>query len=173
LQELELDLKKNQQDVEAAGKDIDECLVVLRAAADRLAPGAEARVTLRKQEGAIRDLASRAEVHSDPEVRKTAGYFQQKTTELHAVNRSVEETRIRLITQIDRLEELRVQLEFNRGAGQIGESVKGGQAILDSIQAITAGAQRVASDLDGFGRTPAVATKPADATKPAEVRKRK
>jgi hypothetical protein len=78
-----------------------------------------------------------------------------------------------LITQIDRLEELRVQLEFNRGAGQIGESVKGGQAILDSIQAITAGAQRVASDLDGFGRTPAVATKPADATKPAEVRKRK
>jgi hypothetical protein len=103
----------------------------------------------------VRSLAfrriSRAEVHSDPEVRKTAGYFQQKTTELHAVNRSVEETRIRLITQIDRLEELRVQLEFNRGAGQIGESVKGGQAILDSIQAITAGAQRVASV--SFGST--------------------
>ena len=34
LQELELDLKKNQ-DVEAKGKDIDECLVVLRTAARR------------------------------------------------------------------------------------------------------------------------------------------
>jgi hypothetical protein len=173
LQELELDLKKNQQDVEATGKDIDECLVVLRAAADRLAPGAEARVTLRKQEVAVRDLAIRAEVHSDPEFRKTAGYFQQKTIELHALNRSVEETRIRLITQIDRLEELKVQLEFNRGAGQVGESVKGGQASLDSIQAITASAQRFANDLDGFGRTPAVAIKPAEATNPVEARKRK
>ena len=47
LQELELDLKKNQE-FEAAGKDIDECLVVLRAAAGRLAPDAETGVTLRK-----------------------------------------------------------------------------------------------------------------------------
>jgi hypothetical protein len=77
LQELELDLKKNQ-DVEAKGKDIDECLVVLRAAAGRLAPDAETEVTLRKQEVAVRDLAIRAEVHPDPEIRKTAGYFQQK-----------------------------------------------------------------------------------------------
>ena len=43
LQGLELDLKlqldlKNNQDVEATGKDINECLVVLRAAAGRLAP---------------------------------------------------------------------------------------------------------------------------------------
>jgi len=43
---LQLDLKKNQ-DVEATGKDINECLVVLRAAAGRLAPDAETRVTLR------------------------------------------------------------------------------------------------------------------------------
>ena len=80
LQELDLDLKKNQQDVEATGKDIDECLVVLRAAANRLAPDAEARVALRKQEAGVRDLAIRAEVHSDPEIRKQAGFFQQKTT---------------------------------------------------------------------------------------------
>jgi hypothetical protein len=110
LQELELDLKlqldlKKNQDVEATSKNINECLVVLRAAAGRLAPDAETRVTLRKQEVAVRDLAIRAEVHPDPEIRKTAGYFQQKTTELHALNRSVEEIRTRLITQIDRLEE--------------------------------------------------------------------
>lgn len=41
--ELDLDLKKRQQDFEAMAKDLDECLVVLRAAADRLAPDAEAR----------------------------------------------------------------------------------------------------------------------------------
>jgi len=96
---LQLDLKKNQ-DVEAAGKNIDGCLVVLRAAAGRLAPDAETRVTLHKQEIAVRDLAIRAEAHPDPEIRKTAGYFQQKTTELHALNRSVEEIRTRLVTQI-------------------------------------------------------------------------
>jgi hypothetical protein len=56
---LQLDLKKNQ-DVEATVKNINECLVVLRAAAGRLAPDAETRVTLRKQEVAVRDLAIRA-----------------------------------------------------------------------------------------------------------------
>jgi hypothetical protein len=173
LQELELGLKNNQQDVEATVKDIDGCLVVLRAAADRLAPDAETRVTLRKQEAAVRDLAIRAEVHSDPEIRKTAGYFQQKTTELHALNRSVEETRTRLITQIDRIEELKIQLEFNRAAAQISDAVKGGEVSLDSIQAITADAQRLASDLDGFGRTATVATKPAETAKPVDPRKRR
>jgi hypothetical protein len=167
---LQLDLKKNQ-DVEATVKNINECLVVLRAAAGRLAPDAETRVTLRKQEVAVRDLAIRAEVHPDPEIRKTAGYFQQKTTELHALNRSVEEIRTRLVTQIDRLEELKIQLEFNRTAAQIGEAVKGGEVSLDDIQGITEDAQRIAADLDGFGRASAVITEPAEAVKPVEVAK--
>jgi hypothetical protein len=170
LQELELDLQKNQ-DVEAKGKDIDECLVVLRAAAGRLAPDAETAVTLHKQEVAVRDLAIRAEVHPDADIRKTAGYFQQKTTELHALNRSVEEIRTRLVTQIDRLEELKIQLEFNRTAAQIGEAVRGGEVSLDNIQAIIEDAQRIAADLDGFGRASAVVTEPAEAAKPVEVAK--
>ena len=123
-------------------------------------------------EVAVRDLAIRAEVHPDPEIRKTAGYFQQKTTELHALNRSVEEIRTRLVTQIDRLEELKIQLEFNRTAAQIGEVVKGGEVSLDDIQAITEDAQRIAADLDGFGRVSAVVTEPAEAAKPVEVKKR-
>jgi hypothetical protein len=167
LQELELDLKKDQ-DVEAKGKDINECLVVLRAAAGRLAPDAETRVTLRKEEVAVRDLAIRAEVHPDSKIRKTAGYFQQKTTELHALNRFVEEIRTRLVTQIDRLEELKIQLGIVTAA-QIGDAVKGGEVSLDDIQAITEDAQRIAADLDGFGR--AVVTEPAEAAKPVEVAK--
>jgi hypothetical protein len=170
LQELETDLK-NQQEVEATSKDIDECLVVLRAAAERLAPDAEARIALRKQEAGVRDLAIRAEVHSDPEIRKQAGFFQQKTTEMRALNRSVEETRTRLVTQIDRLEELKVQLEFNRAAVQISEAVKGGEASVDSIQTIVSDAQRLAADLDSFGKSSAAAAtaKPADAAKPVVV----
>jgi hypothetical protein len=176
LQELELDLKlqldlKKNQDVEATGKNINECLVVLRAAASRLAPDAETGVTLRKQEVAVRDLAIRAEVHPDPDIRKTASYFQQKTTELHALNRSVEEIRTRLVTQIDRLEELKIQLEFNRTAAQIGEAVKGGEVSLDDMQAITEDARRIAADLDGFGRASTVLTEPSEAAKPFEVAK--
>jgi hypothetical protein len=172
LQELELDLKlqldlKKNLDVEPTGRDINECLVVLRAAAGRLAPDAETGVTLRKQEVAVRDLAIRAEVHPDPDIRKTASYFQQKTTKLHALNRSVEEIRTRLVTQIDQLEKLKIQLEFNRTVAQIGEAVKGGEVSLDNIQAITEDAQRIAADLEGFGRASAVVTEPAEAAKPA------
>jgi hypothetical protein len=166
LQDLELDLKKNQQDVEAAGKDIDKCLVLMRAAADRLAPDAETRIAFRQQEAAVRDLAIRVEVHSDPEIRKQAGYFQRKTTELHALSRSVEEIRTRLLTQIDRLRELKIQLEFNRAAAQIGEAVKGGEVSLDNIQAITEDAQRIAADLDGFGRASPIVTESAEVAKP-------
>jgi hypothetical protein len=152
LQDIELDLKKNQQDVEATGKDIDECLVVMRAAAGRLAPDAEIRVAFRKQEAAVRDLAIHVEVHSDPEIRKQAGYFQRKSSELRALNRSVEEIRTRLVTQMDRLKELKIQLEFNRAAVQIDEAVKAGEVSLDNIQSTVDDAQQLAADLDGFGR---------------------
>jgi hypothetical protein len=171
MQELELDLNKSQQDDEASAKDIDESLVVLRAAVGRLGPDAEARVIFRRQEGALRELASRAEVHSLPEIRKTAGYFHQKTTELHALNRSIEETRMGLMTQMDLLQELKVQLEFNRAAGQIGELLKRGEASLNSIQVIAANAQQLANDLAGFVRTPAVAAQSADGTNPAQATK--
>jgi hypothetical protein len=142
---------------------------VLGAAASRLAPDAATGVTLRTQEVAVRDLAIRAEVHPDPNIRKTVSYFQQKTTELRALNRSVEEIRTRLVTQIDQLEKLKIQLEFNRTVAQIGEAVKGGEVSLDNIQAITEDAQRVAADLDSFGRASAVVTDPAEAAKPAEA----
>ena len=135
-----------------------------------MAPDAEARVTLRTQEVAVRDRAIRAEVHLDPEIRKTAGYFQQKTTELHALNRSVEEIRTRLVTQIDRLEELKIQLGIVTAA-QIGDAVKSGEVSLDEIQAITDDAQRIAADLDGFGRASAVVTEPVEAAKPVKVAK--
>jgi hypothetical protein len=170
LQELEvdLDLKKRQQDFEAMAKDIDECVAVLRAATNRLSPAAEIRNTFRKQEGALREVASRAEVHSDPAIRKTAAYFQRKTTELRALNRSVEETRIKLTAQIDRLE---AQLAFNAGASQMSELARGGRAILDDIQAITASAQRLANELTGVAAAESV-ERPQKATKtPAAITK--
>ena len=61
---------------------------------------------------------------------------------------SVEEIRTRLVTQIDRLEELKIQLEFNRTAAQIDEAVEDGVVSLDNIQAIIEDAQRIAADLD-------------------------
>jgi hypothetical protein len=153
IQQLELDFNKSQQDDDAAAKNVSESVIVLQAAASRLQPDAEARVALRRQEGALRELASRAEVHSLPEIRKTAGYFQQKTTEVRALNRSVEETRMGLMTQIDFLEELKVQLEFNRAGGQISELLKRGEASLNGIQVIATNALQLANDLAGFGRT--------------------
>jgi hypothetical protein len=167
IQELELDFNKSQQDDEATVKNVNESLVVLRTAANRLGPDAEARVALRKQEGALRELASRAEVHSLPEIRKTVVYFQQKTTELHALSRSVEETRMELMTQIDLLQELKVQLEFNRAGGQIGELLKRVEVNINSIQVIATNAQQLANDLAGFGRTTAAAGQPADRTNSA------
>jgi hypothetical protein len=176
VQELELDLKlqldlKKNQDIEATGRDIIEYLVVLRGAATWLSPDVETVVTLRKQELAIRNLAIRAEVNPDPDIRKTASYFHQRATELHALNRSVEETRTRLVTQIDRLEELKIQLEFNRTVTQISDVVKSGEISFDNIKAITLDAQRIAADLDGFGRASAIVTDLNDAVKPAEAAK--
>jgi cell division protein ZapA (FtsZ GTPase activity inhibitor) len=150
---------------------VDESLLVLQTAAGRLGPDAEARVRLREQEGALRELASRAEVHSLPEIRKTARYFQQKTSELHALNRSIEETRMGLMTQIDLLQELKVQLEFNRAAGQIGELLKRGEVSLNGIQVVAAHVQQLGNDLAGFGSTPAAAAQSADGTNPPQAKK--
>ena len=156
LQELEADLKSSQN-VDGPAKDVDGCLVVLRAAADRLTPNSETRAALRKQEDAIRDLAIRAEVHSNQAIRKIAGHFQQKTTELHAVNRSFEEMRTRLVMEIDRLQELKIRLQFNHAVAHSGELLKEGEVSVDNIQTLSADAQRLASDLCDFGATLPVA----------------
>ena len=87
LQELELDLKEEPRGRGRGQRHRRVSRRAQRAAAGRLAPDAETGVTLRKQEVAVRDLAIRAEVHPNPEICKTAGYFQQKTTELRALNR--------------------------------------------------------------------------------------
>jgi hypothetical protein len=52
-----------------------------------------------------------------------------------------------LMTQIDLLQELKVQLEFNRAGGQIGELLKRGEASINSIQVIATNAQQLANDL--------------------------
>ena len=169
IQELEISFNKSQHDDEATVKNVDEGLIVLQTAASRLGPDAEARVALRRQEAALRELASRSEVHSLPEIRKTASYFQQKTTELHALSRSAEEARMELMTQIDLLQELKVQLQFNRAGGQIGELLKRGEASINSIQVIATNAQQLATDLAGFGRTAAAAGQSPDRTNSAQT----
>jgi hypothetical protein len=90
---------------------------------------------------------------------------------MHAINRSFEEMRIRLVTEIDRLEELKVQLEFNHSAAQNDESLKEGKVSVDNIQTLTADAQRLASDLQNISGTPPVAGTPVDAPKPADAKK--
>jgi hypothetical protein len=168
LHELELDIRNNASDVESSRSRLDECLFVLRAIAARLAPTSETRISFRKQEDAIRDLASRAEVRAEQSIRKIAGYLQQKTTELHTLNRSMEEIRIQLTTQIDHLQD---QLAFNHAAAQNGESLKGAQNSLERLQALTANAQRLAADLDSFGGNPVVPATPADGGSAVEATK--
>jgi hypothetical protein len=92
-------------------------------------------------------------VHSNQAIRKIAGHFQQKTAELHAVNRSFEEMRTRLVTEIDRLQELKIRLQFNHTAAHSGELLKAGEVSIDNIQTLSADAQRLASDLCDFGAT--------------------
>jgi hypothetical protein len=173
LKELELELRNGAPHVETVRKHVDECIVVLQAVAERLAPKSDTRISLQRQEDAIRDLANRAEVRAEQSIRKIAGYLQQKTTEFHALNRSMEETRIQLIAQIDQLQELKEELNFNHAAAQNGDPLNGAKTTLAHLQALTADAQRVANDLDSFGANPSVTGKPADLGASVEAAKRR
>ncbi|MFZ0104530.1 MAG: hypothetical protein WAL49_19805, partial [Pseudolabrys sp.] len=91
-------------------------------------------------------------------------------TELHTLNRSMEEIRIQLTTQIDHLQD---QLAFNHAAAQNGQPLKGAQNSLEHLRPLTADAQRFATDLDSFGGTPVVPGKPVDEGKAVEATKRR
>jgi cell division protein ZapA (FtsZ GTPase activity inhibitor) len=121
----------------------------------------------------MRDLASRAEVRAEQSIRKIAGYLQQKTTELRALNRSMEETRIQLVAQIDQLQELKEELNFNHSAAQNGEPLNAAQSSLAHLQSLTADAQRFANDLDSFGASPSAMEKPCDVGNSVEAAKRR
>jgi hypothetical protein len=73
------------------------------------------------------------------------------------------------MTQIDLLQELKVQLQFNRAGGQIGELLKRGEASINSIRVIATNAQQLANDLAGFGRTAAAASQSPDRTNSAQT----
>ncbi len=160
LQELQLDIKKNPQGLQGAGGDISDCVVVLGKAADLLAPDSEARKSIRRQETTIREFAGDAAVHSDPLVRKTSAYLEQKGDEIHALAQAAEETRTRILTSIDQLSTENGQIEFNRAVREVAETITDAQATIDNIKSIAAGAQKLASDLDGFDKTAVDAVKP-------------
>jgi hypothetical protein len=87
--------------------------------------------------------------------------------------RPVGGTRIQLLVQIDQLQELKEELNFNHAAAQNGDPLNGAKTSLEHLQALTADAQRVANDLDSFGANPSVTGKPADVGASVEVAKRK
>jgi hypothetical protein len=62
-----------------------------------------------------------------------------------------------LVTEIDRLQQLKARLEFNPAAAQNGELLNDSEVSIDNIQTLTGDAHRLASDLSDFGATTPVA----------------
>jgi hypothetical protein len=150
LQALQGELQKNQN-IDSLEKNIDQFVLLMRGAAERLAPAAEFRSVFTKLEATIRNYASRAESNLDPEVRKTSEYFGQRAADISSMMRSAEETRTHLLLHIDRLLAMRDRLRFNRSATLVDEITKGGQIYLDEMRTLAASAQRLANNLDNFG----------------------
>jgi len=145
-------LKKNLQNPEAADPNIDKMVVLLRGAAERLAPDAEFRVVLTNAEATMRSHASESEAGLDPDIRKTADYFQQRVMEIAATKRAAEEARTRLWAHTDRLLIMKERLKLNRAVAEVVEFAKGAQAYLDEMRIMAARAQRLAINLDNFRR---------------------
>ena len=150
LQELEDGLQQSQQDTEAKGRIIDEFVLLMRGAAERLAPAAEFRTAFSSLETKIRSYANLAETSPDPEVRKTAEYFRQRAADIAAIMRAAEETRSHLSLHIDRLLPIKDRLRFSRSPAELHENMNGGQVYLDDLRTLAAGTQRVADNLDNF-----------------------
>jgi hypothetical protein len=153
LQELDDGLQQNLQDTEAKGRIIDEFVLLMREAAERLAPAAEFRTAFASLETKIRSYANQAETNPDPEVRKTAEYFRQRAADITAIIRAAEETRSHLSIHIDRLLPIKDRLRLGRSPAELQENINGGQVYLDDMRALAAGTQRVADNLDNFWGT--------------------
>ena len=150
LQELEDSLQKDQQDIEVKGRIIDEFVLLMRGAAERLAPAAEFRTAFSSLETEIRSYANQAETNPDPEVRKTAEYFRQRAADITAIVRAAEETRSHLSIDIDRFLPIKDRLRLSRLPAELQQNMKGGQVYLNYMRTLAARSQRVADNLDNF-----------------------
>lgn len=172
LQDLESDVKKNQQSGGLVQKDLGEVILILNGTADELAPDSLYRVILEKEAIGIRGVASQAEADLDRGIRQKAPYYQQKATEVDAAKRDAEEMRTRLITQVDLLETIRQRVQFAGAAARLDEPMKNAENYLDGIQAVATRAERLASELysrEGSitGPSPAHTTEPSPAVSSA------
>lgn len=175
LQELEADLKKNQQNNGVIQKDMGEIVLIMRGAADGLAPDADYRMILAREGGGVHNSANQAEADLDREIRQRAPYLQEKASEIDALTRDAEETRTRLVTQIDLLEELKDRVPFGGATARIDEPVKNARGYLEGIQAIAMRAERLATELynyEGSGAAKSAATPTAPATTAAAAQPR-
>jgi uncharacterized phage infection (PIP) family protein YhgE len=150
LDELEGQLRANQQNTANAKKTVEELLSLLREGADRLAPARVYRSTLKAEEDTVRDYANRAAANTDSEIRNKAGWFKDRADEIAAIQSEAEQLRTRLISEIDRLEKQKVQLEFAVAATQIEQFIKNAHEYLDTVSKMATGAKNLA---DKIGNT--------------------
>jgi DNA repair exonuclease SbcCD ATPase subunit len=80
--------------------------------------------------------------------------FGRRSREIARLESDAEETRTRLVAQIDRLERLRDRLRYTRAASEVEAFVKNARSYLDHVKAIADDAQHLASGLENFGKPP-------------------
>jgi hypothetical protein len=160
MQELVLDLKHTQEDPGAVQKNLNEIILLLQEAADRLGPDAETRKLLAREGAGVRVSGIQAEADLDREIRQRAPYLQQKTAEIEALSRDAEEVRTRLVTQIDLIEELKERTQFGGAPPRIDEPAKNVAAYFQALQTMATRIERVANEIynyDGSATRPTAA----------------
>jgi hypothetical protein len=152
LDELEIELKKNQHDTEFAGKTVDDLLALLRDSAARLAPESAFRKMLSAQVATARDLANQTAANQNPKIRELSKQYNDRADEMAAMGREAEQLRTGLLAQIGRLEEKKEELKFITSLAGIEEFVKNSRAYLDQLKSVANGSKSLADKLDNaFG----------------------
>jgi hypothetical protein len=162
LQELVLDLKRSQEESGGVLKDLNEIILLLQEAADRLGPDAETRKLLAKEAAGVRISGIQAEADLDREIRQRAPYLQQKAAEIEAVGRDAEEVRTRFVTQIDLIEEMKERTQFGGAMPRIDEPARNVANYFQALQAMATRIERLANDIYNYdGNPPKSAATPA------------
>lgn len=169
MQELVLDLKRSQEDSGAIQKDLNEIILLLQEAADRLGPDAEARKLLAREGAGVRISGIQAEADLDREIRQRAPYLQQKAAEIEALSRDAEEVRTRLVTQIDQIEELKERVQFSGAMPRIDEPAKSVAGYFQALQSMATRIERLANEVYNYDGNPPRSTAAPYAPPPAST----
>lgn len=152
LRELQSALKQNLNDVDTAIQRTDALIAMFAEYRKMIGSDSEAYKLLQQGETMAQEMAHRAEADPDPEIQKSARFFQDDAAKLANIRRDFMEGSTEMVRDMERLGRLKHRMAFTRQLYAMDQFVKNAESYLNIVKDDAERMRALANGLSTMGQ---------------------